>query len=71
MVSIRNLPLDNHTGFIVNYEDKISFVHSSFMLWGGVEAQSLEDNSPLTKSKYRVIGKILDDEMIKTWLSCK
>ncbi|MCI5058977.1 MAG: hypothetical protein MRY83_22880 [Flavobacteriales bacterium] len=62
--------MDNHTGFIVNYNDEISFVHSSFMLWGGVETQSLDDTSPLTKSKYRVIGKILDDEMVKTWLDC-
>lgn len=61
--------MDNHTGFIVNQGGKCQFVHSYFFNWsGGVVSENLDTNNPLRSSKYRVIGKILTDEMVRKWL---
>lgn len=64
--------LDNHTGFIYNDGTVIRFVHSNYYLpQEGVMAQELDSHNPLKNSKYRVIGKILDNAMIKNWILSK
>lgn len=64
--------LDNHTGFIYNDGKVIRFVHSNYYLpQEGVMAQELDSHNPLKNSKYRVIGKILDDAMMKNWILSK
>ncbi len=61
--------LDNHTGFIYNDGGKIRFVHSNFYKPEiGVMEQELNSHNPLKDSKYRVIGKILDEKMMKKWI---
>lgn len=61
--------LDNHTGFIYNDGTIIRFVHSNYYLpQEGVMEQELDSHNPLKNSKYRVIGKILDDAMMKSWI---
>jgi len=60
--------LDNHTGFINYAEDGIWFIHSSYVGPGAVAKQNAVNNSILSSSKYRVTGKISDDEMLlKSW----
>jgi hypothetical protein len=34
----------------------------------GVMAKELDIHNPFKDSKYRVVGKILDDEMMKSWI---
>ena len=34
----------------------------------GVTSERLDTNNPLRSSKYRVIGKVLTDDMVKKWL---
>lgn len=61
--------LDNHTGFIFNDGEKTRFVHSNYYKADiGVMEQELDSNNPLKDSKYRVIGKILDDKMMEKWV---
>ena len=64
--------LDTHVGFILNLGDSIRFVHSNYYEpTKGVCAQQLNSNNPLKDSKYRVIGKILNDEMVLRWIEGK
>ncbi len=61
--------LDCHVGFIINKNGKLSFCHSSYFnppLM--VVNQDFNEESPLTYSRYRVIGKIFSNEMMKNWL---
>ncbi|MFC1812342.1 hypothetical protein ACFL03_06575 [Thermodesulfobacteriota bacterium] len=61
--------LDEHVGFIINKNGKTTFCHSNYKdppLM--VVNQDAMEKSPLTDSKYRVLGKILDDEMMIKWL---
>lgn len=61
--------LDNHVGFIYNDGEKIRFVHSNYYVpKEGVMAQTLDSHNPLKNSRYRVVGKILGDEMMKNWI---
>ena len=61
--------MDSHTGFIVNENGKCRFVHSDyFNPLGGVVSEPLNSDNPLRASKYRVIGKVLTDEMVRKWL---
>lgn len=58
--------LDNHVGFLYLLKDKYRFVHSHGYLFVLSEFPSL---SPvLRKSKYRVVGKLFDSDMIENWL---
>jgi hypothetical protein len=60
--------LDNHTGFIHYADDGIWFIHSSYVSPGVVAKQDAINNSILSFSKYRVTGKISDDELLlKSW----
>ena len=61
--------LDIHVGFMIFNNNKITFCHSSYynpLLQ--VVNQEITSKSPLTDSKYRVIGKILTSQMIRKWL---
>jgi len=61
--------LDNHVGFLVNDGGRITFWHSTYLApRPAVIAQDLFEFSPLTVSRYRVIGKLLGDGMMRRWL---
>ncbi|MFT5465466.1 MAG: hypothetical protein ACI8UO_000561 [Verrucomicrobiales bacterium] len=61
--------LDTHTGFVVNDGENHALIHSSYYKPPfSVTAEPIDGRNPLAHSKYRVIGKILDDEMIRKWL---
>ena len=61
--------LDIHVGFIINKGGNMTFCHSSYYNPPRmVVNQDVMEKSPLTDSKYRVFGKILDDQMMIKWL---
>ena len=61
--------LDVHVGFIINNGGKMTFCHSNYYNPPRmVVNQDAMERSPLTDSKYRVFGKILDDQMMIKWL---
>ncbi|MFH0894880.1 MAG: hypothetical protein V2A54_10640 [Bacteroidota bacterium] len=61
--------LDCHVGFIYKKGSKIKFVHSNYYKKEeGVMSENLDTTNPLKDSKYRVIGRLLDDAMMKKWL---
>ena len=61
--------LDQHVGFISKHKDKLRFIHSNYYRpETGVMAEALMGWNPLSYSKYRVIGKILDKVMLEKWL---
>ena len=61
--------LDVHVGFIINVNDEVYFVHSSYMDPLCVVKERALESKILTASKYRVLGKIsADDELILKWL---
>lgn len=62
--------LDNHVGFIVVKNDSVNFVHASYYQPEiGVMSQDISTNNPFKNSKYRVIGKLFTDEMVRKWLT--
>lgn len=61
--------LDSHVGFIVNDGRSLAFVHSSYYSPPrAVLAEATDSNNPLAQSNYRVVGKVLDDVMVKKWI---
>tara|TARA_Y100000310_G_scaffold327449_1_gene393850 strand:+ start:3711 stop:4538 length:828 start_codon:yes stop_codon:yes gene_type:complete len=61
--------LDNHVGFMVNDEEGMRFVHSSFFPPQAVSAQEpLDYFNPFKYSKVHAVGKILDDTLVEKWL---
>jgi hypothetical protein len=61
--------LDVHVGFIINVDDEVYFVHSSYMDPLCVIKERALESKILTASKYRVVGKIsADDELVLKWL---
>ncbi|WP_299443849.1 hypothetical protein [uncultured Aquimarina sp.] len=61
--------LDDHTGFISVENKKIRFIHASYYKPEiGVMAEALDSENPLKYSKYRVIGKLLSDTMVRNWI---
>jgi hypothetical protein len=61
--------LDNHVGFISVRGTDIQFIHSNYYHREiGVMAEPLEGNNPFARSQYRVIGALLDDNMMIKWL---
>lgn len=54
--------LDNHVGFILVDDKGVWFIHSSFVPPGCVAKQDAVNNSILYYSKYRITGKLSDDE---------
>lgn len=62
--------LDNHVGFIRVKSGEARFVHSNYYHPEiGVMAEPLEGRNPLADSRYRYIGKLLDDRMVENWLA--
>jgi len=62
--------LDNHVGFIVVRGGTARFVHSSYYHPGsGVMSEPLDGHNPLAHSRYRIVGKLLGDAMVRAWLS--
>ncbi|MGK4566410.1 hypothetical protein [Flavobacterium sp. 3HN19-14] len=61
--------LDCHTGFVYVKDGEARFVHSNYYEPEiGVMSQDLDSSNPLKASKYRILGRLLDDEMIKNWI---
>lgn len=62
--------LDTHVGFVLNREGELSFVHSSYYdPPRSVIKEQIDGRNPLADSNYRVVGKILGDEMMRKWLA--
>lgn len=62
--------LDIHVGYILVSKKTLTFIHSSYYHPDiGVMAESFDTDTPLSKSYYRVIGKILSDEMVRNWIN--
>ena len=61
--------LDIHVGFIVNSGSEVFFVHSSYMEPYTVVQETASESKILMASQYRVLGKIVaDDLLIEKWL---
>ena len=61
--------LDNHVGFITRRNGKSLFVHSNYYHREiGVMAEPLDGDNPFAHSRYRIIGKLLNDRMMESWL---
>ncbi|MFH1315932.1 MAG: hypothetical protein ABII01_00260 [Candidatus Woesearchaeota archaeon] len=61
--------LDCHVGFLVNDGENVNFVHSSYYNPPFcVVTNTLDGWNPFAHSKYRMIGKILSDEMMGKWI---
>ena len=58
--------LDYHTGLITYDGEKIRMIHSGPI---EVNAEEVDADSPVGRSNYVVIGKILSGEMIRKWSS--
>lgn len=62
--------LDNHVGFIVVRGGQARFVHSSYYHPEvGVMSEPLEGNNPLANSRYRLVGSLLDNAMMRDWIT--
>lgn len=62
--------LDQHVGFIVKQGNTLKFIHSNYYKpKEGVMAEPLVGWNPLNYSKYRVVGKIFDTDMIERWVT--
>ncbi len=61
--------LDMHVGYIYYVNGKMSFVHANYYRPKiGVMSEPLVGRNPLNDSKYRVVGKIFDKEMVRNWI---
>ena len=61
--------LDTHTGFVCHDGETLLFIHSSYYRPPFcVVAEPIVGKNPLADSNYRMIGKILDDGMMRKWL---
>jgi hypothetical protein len=61
--------LDVHVGFIINVDNEVFFIHSSYMDPLCVVKERALESKILMASKYRVLGKLsVDDELILKWL---
>ena len=61
--------LDFHVGFISVEVDGVYFIHSSFYEPSMVIRQPTSESKNLLLSKYRVVGKLEDEQLLKTWFS--
>jgi len=62
--------LDTHVGFVIHDGRTLGFVHSSYYQPSrAVIAEACDSRNPLADSNYRVVGKILDDNMLVRWLT--
>lgn len=61
--------LDNHVGFVYKSGDEVTFTHASYYDPKiGVQTETLIGDNPFAKSAYRVVGRILDKEMVRKWI---
>lgn len=61
--------LDTHVGFVVNDGKSLAFIHSTYYNPPKtVVAEATDSVNPLRDSNYRVVGKILDDTMMRKWI---
>jgi len=61
--------LDIHVGFILNDDEGVYFIHSSYIDPLCVIKEDVRESKILASSKYRVLGKIsADDQLILKWL---
>jgi len=60
--------LDTHVGMMLVENGKAQFVHSAQSLLSGVRAENPLKSRVLKRSKYRIVGKALSDEVIIKWL---
>lgn len=61
--------LDNHVGFVYKSGDEVTFTHASYYDPKiGVQTESLVGDNPFAKSAYRVVGRILNREMVQKWI---
>lgn len=64
--------LDNHTGFVSITSEGNFFIHASGWFPFMVVKDKMNESNVLAKSKYRVVGKISDDEeFLKMWIEGK
>jgi len=62
--------LDSHTGFISVDNNVVRFIHADYYEpEKGVVSEKLDSESPIKDSSYRVIGKLMSDEMIVHWIN--
>ena len=62
--------LDNHTGFIYNDGKEVYFIHSSVAGTRDVQFEKAATSSVLNNSKYKMVGKISDNEvLLNRWVS--
>ena len=61
--------LDSHTGYIYVKNNEIRFVHADYFdPETGVTSEKIDSDSPINYSKYRIIGKLMSDQMILAWI---
>lgn len=64
--------LDSHTGYIYVNDGKVRFIHADYYEpEKGVVSEKLDSYSPINDSHYRVIGKLMSDDMIVHWIEKK
>jgi hypothetical protein len=62
--------LDNHTGFLSVAEEGSFFIHSSGMYPFQVVKEKVIESKVLSKSRYRVVGKLTSDQdFLESWVS--
>jgi hypothetical protein len=59
--------LDFHVGFLLQTDDDVRFVHASYLTRTVVDEPAALAQ-PISDSKYRVVGKILDRGNVRDWL---
>jgi hypothetical protein len=61
--------LDSHTGFILYEGNEIRFIHASGRFPFAVVNERAKESTVLRESKYRIVGKLSDDEkVLANWL---
>lgn len=61
--------LDSHVGFVYKSGDEVTFTHASYYDPKiGVQTEELTGENPFAKSAYRVVGRILNKEMVRKWI---
>lgn len=58
--------LDFHVGFLRVRQGEVRFVHASYVT-GDVVDEPAATAVPIVTSKYRVVGKIFDDDLVRAW----
>jgi hypothetical protein len=60
--------LDFHTGFLRQTDTDLRFIHASYIT-GRVMVEPAATAEPIVTARYRVVGKILQPNMLRAWLS--